>query len=103
MTQPREVRLSWRMIIALMMFVLVWPAFGTVLAIRANAASEARYRSALAKTEAARVESEQKLCTIIVLLDDASRRAPGPISERGKDLAKAYEQLRTGYHCPPRT
>lgn len=88
MTGP--ITLSKRLSISLVMFVIAWPIFGTVISIQNSV-----------RVERAQRESEQKLCTVIVLIDDTSRNSPAPESERAKKFAEAYSALRASYHCAP--
>jgi hypothetical protein len=48
----------------------------------------------------ATMESERKLCAIVVTADDAYRAAP-PASETIKKQAANMAELRRQYHCPP--
>jgi hypothetical protein len=45
-------------------------------------------------------QSEQKLCAIVVLSDDAYRKTP-PTTELGRQQARNFSVLRRAYGCPP--
>lgn len=63
--------------------------FGSVLASRALAGQAVR-------------QSEQKLCSIVVLSDDAYRRTP-PSTPTGQQLADNFTRLRRDLRCTPAT
>lgn len=65
-----------------------------VISLRVNQQSIERER-------AARQASEQALCRVFVVLDDAYARA-APTTPAGKELAGAVAYVRATNHCAPR-
>lgn len=56
---------------------------------------------AVAREREARRVSEQALCGIVVLLDDANRKSEPPVTGYGRELAEAIRSAREAYRCPP--
>lgn len=72
-----------------------------VISLRVNQRSIERERSARLASEQARAASEQALCQVFVVLDDAYAQA-APSTPAGKKLAAAVANVRVTNHCPPR-
>lgn len=96
-----EIKLSKRAIIALIMFVGLWPAFGTTIAITNSAKAEKRNSEQIAKLRETQLKLEQtqrSLCGVIVLIDETSKSSP-PTTERARVFSEAYSKLRKEYGC----
>jgi len=89
---------SWAVVVivpvAVSMLVLV-------VSLRVNQRSIERERAARIASEQARLASEQALCRVFIILDDAYTAAAPP-SEAGKKLAAAIADVRVTNHCTPR-
>lgn len=72
-----------------------------VVSLTVNQRSIERERSARLASEQARIASEQALCRVFVILDDAYSKT-APATESGKQLAAAIAYVRVANHCPPR-
>jgi hypothetical protein len=72
-----------------------------VISLRVNQRSIERERAARLASEQARVASEQALCRVFIVLDDAWVAA-APQTPAGKKLAEAVAYVRATNHCAPR-
>lgn len=89
---------SWVVVV----LVPVMAAVGVlVISLRVNQRSIERERAARVASEQARLASEQALCRVFIVLDDAYAAA-APQTPAGKKLAEAVAYVRATNHCAPR-
>jgi hypothetical protein len=68
-----------------------------IISLKVN---ERTIEDSIARERAARQQTEQAFCGIIVLLDDSYSRS-APVTPAGKELAVAVRRARVDYRCPP--
>lgn len=93
----RRWSLPWYALVAVVVVPLLGCVGVLILSLRINERSVDRER-------VARQASEQALCQVWVVLDDAYSSGPTvPTTPLGRQLAAAIENMRSVNHCTPRS